>query len=159
MSNGTQKKDVAHCGHWHRVHVPVWTCSSSDVMLRCSRRRWCLHTCYDCASLAPAAVFLIPRLLKARENCLLVQIIVTFSSLPLRLCLSIHVFMAHAAVNMDSFFTAVPLPGGCLSRLHIYTLLAATVFVVVAALSLLPQQEPRFLPPLPVPSFALLFTL
>ena len=111
------------------------------------------------ASLAPAAVFLIPRLLKARENCLLVQTIVTFSSLPLRLCLSIHVFMAHAAVNIDSFSTAVPLPGGCLSRLHIYTLLAATIFVVVAALSLLPQQEPRFLPPLPVPSFALLFTL
>ena len=111
------------------------------------------------ASLAPAAVFLISRLLKAKENCLLVQTIVTFSSLPLRLCLSIHVFMAHAAVNMASFFTAVPLPGGCLSRLHIDTLLAATVFVVVAALSLLPQQEPRFLPPLPVPSFALLFTL
>ena len=67
-------------------------------------------------------------------------------------------FLAHAAVNMASFSTAVPLPGGCLSRLHIDTLLAATIFVVVAALSLLPQQEPRFLPPLPVPSFALLFT-
>jgi hypothetical protein len=125
-------------------------------MLRCSRRRWCLHT--TAASLAPAAVFLISRLLKAREILLLVQTIVTFSSLPLRLCLSIHVFMAHAAVNMASFSTAVPLPGGCLSRLHIYTLLASTIFVV-AALSLLPQQEPRFLPPLPVPSFALLFTL
>ena len=147
---GTGTEFMFLCGH----AVPAMSCCAVVAAAGV-----CILVTAVASLLAPAAVFLIPRLLKARENCLLVQIIVTFSSLPLRLCLSIHVFMAHAAVNMDSFSTAVPLPGGCLSRLHIDTLLAATVFVVVAALSLLPQQEPRFLPPLPVPSFALLFTL
>jgi hypothetical protein len=73
------------------------------AMVMCAAAGVCIRVT-TVASLAPAAVFLIPRLLKARENSLLVQIIVTFSSLPLRLCLSIHVFMAHAAVNMASFF-------------------------------------------------------
>jgi hypothetical protein len=45
------------------------------------------------------------------------------------------------------------------SWLHTDTLLAATVFVGGIALSLFPHQEPRFLLPLLVPSFALLSAL
>jgi len=124
---GTGTEFILLCG----LAVPAVSCCA---MVMCAAAGVCIRVT-TAASLAPAAVFLISRLLKARENYLRVQIIVTFSSLPLRLCLSIHVFMAHAAVNMASFSTAVPLPGGCLSRLHTDTLLAATIFVIVAALS------------------------
>jgi phosphatidylinositol glycan class Z len=155
------------------------------------------------AFLAPAAVFLIARLLKAREISLLVQSIVAIfiaaSALvlvdsrfyggtksivtPLNLFVynsnttnlanhGLHPRITHAAVNMPMlltaglpllfckvFSTAASLSGGRLSWLHMDTLLAATVFVGITALSLFPHQEPRFLLPLLVPSFALLSTV
>ncbi len=155
------------------------------------------------AFLAPAAMFLIAKLLKAREISLLVQSIVAtfvaasalvlvdsrfyggtdFTVSPLNLFVynsnttnlanhGLHPRITHAAVNMPMlltaglpllyykvFSTAVSLAAGRLSWLHMDTLLSATVFVGITVLSLFPHQEPRFLLPLLVPSFALLSTV
>lgn len=84
----------------------------------------------------------------------------------------LHPRITHAAVNMPMllttalpplyhkvFSTAVSLATRRTSWLHTDALLAATVFSGIMLLSLFPHQEPRFLLPLLVPSFALLSTV
>jgi phosphatidylinositol glycan class Z len=56
------------------------------------------------------------------------------------------------------FGTLIQLARGCLSWFHKDALLAVTVSFGIVTLSLFPHQEPRFLLPLLVPSFALLST-
>ena len=83
----------------------------------------------------------------------------------------LHPRVTHAAVSMPMLLTAaLPLlyrrvfviarnmARGRVSWLHTDALLASTVLVGIVALSVFPHQEPRFLLPLLVPSFALLST-
>lgn len=83
----------------------------------------------------------------------------------------LHPRFTHAAVSVPMLLTAaapalyctvlataVSLARGRMSWLRIDALLASTIAVGIAALSLFPHQEPRFLLPLVVPAFALLST-